>query len=99
MSNAVANWRKTKKLPDELGKVGEIIVWTRIYVAPLGFIHQVPYVVAIVEFGKKERRTLQLVDFDEEQLRVGQKVITVVRRIGSPAKEDIITYGIKVKPI
>lgn len=99
MSNAVANWRKNRELPNELGKAGKIIVWTRIYVAPKGFTHQVPYVVAIVEFGKKERRTLQLVDFDEEQLQVGQKVITVVRRIGSPSKEDIITYGIKVKPI
>jgi len=68
-------------------------------VAPAGFTQQVPYVVAIVEFDKKERRTLQLVDYDEEQLQVGQKVSTVIRRIGSVGHEDVITYGVKIKPI
>ena len=99
MTNAVSNWRKNKELHNELGKPGKIVVWTKIFVAPSGFTKQVPYVVAIIEFAEKERRTLQLVDFDEKNLRTGQKVITVVRRIGSPGKEDIITYGIKVKPI
>ena len=99
MSNTVATWRKTKELHTELGKVGRIVIWTRIYVAPHGFTEQVPYVVAIVEFDKKERKTLPLVDFDEAHLQAGQRVITVIRRIGSPAKEDVITYGVKVKPI
>lgn len=99
MNNTVATWRKTRELPKELGKMGKIVVWTRIYVAPAGFTQQVPYVVAIVEFGEEGRKTLQLVDFEEEHLHVGQKVITVVRRIGFPDKEAVITYGLKVKPI
>jgi len=99
MTNTIASWRKTKELHKELGRVGKIVVWTRIYVAPAGFQQQVPYVVAIVSFGNKEKRTLQLVDYDEEQLQVGQKVITVIRRVGFPGKEDIITYGVKVKPV
>ena len=36
-----------------------------------GFTNQIPYVVAIVSFGK-EKRTLQLVDYEEDQLRVGR---------------------------
>ena len=99
MNNPVSTWRKTKELHKELGKVGRIIVWTKIFVAPAGFGQQVPYVVAIVAFGKNEKQTLQLVDYDEEQLQVGQRVITVIRRIGKVGSEEIISYGVKVKPI
>ena len=98
MNNPVTTWRKTKELHKELGKIGKIVLWTTIFVAPAGFAQQVPYVVAIVSFGKDERKTLQVVDYDEKQLKVGQKVVCVVRRIGFPEKEDIISYGIKVKP-
>jgi len=98
MNNTIAAWRTIRGLPKELGKVGTIVVWTKIFVAPAGFGHQVPYVVAIVSFGK-EKRTLQLVDYEEEQLRVGQKVITVVRRIGTVGSEDVISYGLKAKPV
>ena len=98
MSNTVATWRQTKALHKELGKVGKIVVWTKIFVAPQGFSQQVPYVVAIVSFGK-EKRTLQVVDYTEEQLQIGQKVVTVIRRIGFAGSEEIITYGMKVKPL
>ena len=99
MNNPVIAWRKNKALHKDIGRVGKIVVWTKIFVAPAGFQQQVPYVVAIVSFGNDERKTLQVVDYDEGQLKVGQKVICVVRRIGFPQKEDIISYGIKVKPV
>jgi uncharacterized OB-fold protein len=99
MNNTIATWRKTKELHELLGKTGTIVVWTRIYVAPSGFAKQVPYVVAIVDFGKDGKKTLQLVDFDETHLQSGQKVVTVVRRAGFPGKEEVITYGVKVKPL
>ena len=98
-SNAISTWRKIKGLHNELGKTGRIFVWTKIFVGPMGFEQQVPYVVAIVAFGKDEKRTLQVVDYDEDQLQAGQQVVTVVRRIGTVGSEDIITYGLKVKPI
>jgi uncharacterized OB-fold protein len=99
MNNTIATWRKTKELHSLLGKSGHIVVWTRVYVAPEGFTRQVPYIVAIIDFGKEGKKTLPVVDYDEEQLQVGQKVITVVRRVGFPGKEDVITYGIKVTPV
>jgi scaffold protein (connect acetoacetyl-CoA thiolase and HMG-CoA synthase) len=98
MTNTVATWRRIKGLHKELGKSGKIVVWTKIYVAPEGFSQQVPYIVAIISFGK-EKRTLQLVDYEEDQLQLGQQVITVVRRIGSVGSEDIISYGLKAKPV
>jgi uncharacterized OB-fold protein len=98
MTNTIATWRTIKSLHKELGKSGKIVVWTKIFVAPQGFSQQVPYVVAIIAFGK-EKRTLQLVDYEEDQLQAGQQVVTVVRRIGSAGSEDVISYGLKAKPV
>ena len=99
MNNPINTWRKTKELHTNLGNKGKIVVWTKLYVAPEGFEKQVPYVVAIVEFKNKERKTLQVVDYDEENLKDGLQVITVVRKIGEVSSENVIAYGLKVKPL
>ena len=73
--------------------------------APSGFEHQVPYLVGIVDFGpstgsgQAERLPLQIVDCEEKDLKINQKVITVIRKIGKPKSEDVIEYGLKVKPL
>lgn len=97
MNSPVTIWREHKKLHNYLNKIGELVVWTKIFVAPAGFEHQVPYLVGIIQFNG-ERLPLQIVDCEEEDLKVNQKVITVVRKIGKAKSEDVIEYGIKVKP-
>lgn len=82
-----------------LGKRGKIVVWTRIFVAPSGYEAELPYVVAIVEFADGTRKSLQVVDYTEEQLKPGQEVITAIRRIGKAGPDEVITYGVKVKPL
>lgn len=96
MISSVTNWRQTKDIYVKVGKVGKIISWTKIFVAPTGFENDVPYYVAIIEFGKEKRNTMQLVDFDKEP-SLGQNVITVVRRIGRQKAAEVIQYGIKAK--
>ncbi len=97
MNSPVQVWRTAKELHKFLGKKGKIVVWTRIFVAPSGY--EAPYVVAIVEFEDKTRKSLQVVDYKEDQLKPGQQVITTIRRIGKAAPEEVITYGVKVKPV
>lgn len=99
MNSPVQVWRTAKELHKFLGKKGKIVVWTRIFVAPSGYEADAPYVVAIVEFEDKTRKSLQVVDYTEEQLKPGQKVITTVRRIGRAGLEEVIMYGLKVKPV
>lgn len=99
MNSPVKNWRETKKLHEHLGKVGIVITWTKIYVAPSGFELEAPYIVAIVKFDNGKKMTAQVVDCDEGDMTENMKVITVVRRIGRAAPEDVIEYGIKVKPL
>ena len=105
MNSPVTIWREHKKLHNYLKKIGKLVVWTKIFVAPAGFEHQVPYLVGIIDFGD-ERLPLQIVDCEEEDLPAGrqglktnQKVITVIRKIGKAKSEDVIEYGIKVKPL
>lgn len=98
MSSPVAIWRDHKTLRTYLNKTGKLLVWTKILVAPKGFEHQVPYLVGIVQFNG-ERLPVQIVDCDEKDLKLNQKVKVVIRKIGKAKSEDVIEYGIKVKPI
>ncbi len=82
-----------------LGKTGKIISWTVIRVPSTGFSSLAPYPVVIVELTGGGRITAQLVDCREEDLTFGRKVKVVIRRVSEPSTEDIIPYGIKVKPI
>lgn len=98
-SSPVKNWRETKKIHEHLGKVGKIITWTKIYVAPSGFELEAPYLVAIVEFGTGNRMSTQVVNCDESEIHEGMKVKTIVRRIAKAGPEETIDYGIKVTPV
>lgn len=106
MSTPAGIWRAHKNLHNYLNKIGKIIVWTKIFVAPEGFEHQTPYLVGIIQFdpapggaGQVERMPLQIVDTEEEKLKVNQKIKIVIRRIGKAKSEDVIEYGLKAKPI
>lgn len=99
MISPVVTWRDTKKLKNYLNKKGKILVWTKIYVAPEVFEHQTPYFAGIVEFGDGEKRSLEIVDCNEEDLKEGLEVVTVVRKIGKVEKDEVVEYGIKVRPV
>lgn len=98
MSTPASIWRQHKKLHAYLNKVGRLIVWTKIFVAPEGFEHQTPYLVGIIQFDWG-RMPVQIVDCEEKEIKVNQKVVTIIRKIGKAKSEDVIEYGLKVKPI
>ena len=98
MNSPVTIWRDHKNLHNYLNKVGRVIVWTKILVPPTGFEHEAPYLVGIIQFSD-EKRPLQIVDCTEEDLKPNRRVITVIRKIGKAKSEDVIEYGVKVKPI
>lgn len=82
-----------------LGLSGIITSWTKIHVPPIGFKSHAPYIVVIAEFSNKKRLTSQLVDWEERHLRLGQKVVTVLRKTRDPGLEGVIPYGVKCKPL
>lgn len=99
MTSPIKVWRNQKKITKMLGKKGKIVSWTIIRVPPAEFSYQAPYSVAVVKLSGGRNIISQVVDCDEANLKFGQKVITVVRRISRPDTSEVIPYGIKVKPI
>lgn len=91
-------WRNQKKMRNLLGRVGVIETFTIIYQSPKGFENQAPYPVAIADFGAK-KMIGQLVDYETGEVKIGQKVRAVVRRMREDHKEGVIPYGIKFKPV
>lgn len=94
MISPVKLWRNQKKIRDLLGIRGTLVSYTIIRVPLAGFENQAPYVVVLVNIGK---RCLvgQLVDVKPEDVKLGLKVRSVVRRVREPDPEGIIPYGIK----
>lgn len=99
MNSPVTVWRHHKNIRNYLRKRGKILVWTKVFTAPAGFEHEAPYFVAIVEFEDGQKMPLQLVGFEETDLKPNRKVITVVRKRGKVALDEVIEYGIKAKPL
>lgn len=99
MLSPVKIWRNQKKIKQLLNKQGEIISWTEIFVPPSGFESQAPYVVIVAKLSNGQNYTAQLVDWNEKDLQIGQKIVTVLRKTRDPGEEGVIPYGIKFKPV
>lgn len=99
MLSPVKIWRNQKKTASLIGKTGKVVSWTVIRVPPADFSDQAPYPVVLVELTNGKRIMAQFVDYDQKNLKQGQKVVTVVRRVIKPNSEGVIPYGIKVTPI
>ena len=99
MISPVKVWRNQKYVARMIGKTGRIVSWTVIRMPPANFGYQAPYPVVIVKLETGDLITAQMVDYTEKHLVIGQKVITVVRRTVQSDVDDVIPYGIKVKPI
>lgn len=99
MNSPVKIWRNQKKLTKLLQKHGRIISWAIIRMPAADFVSQAPYPVVIVTLDNGRTIVAQLVDWEDKNLQVGQKVKTVVRKITDVGTEGIIRYVVKVKPI
>lgn len=99
MTSPIKVWREQKKIKNFLGLKGKVISSTLVRVPPAGFINQAPYFVAIVETENHQRLIGQMVDVFETEIKTGQKVEVVYRKLAETDQEDVIHYGIKLRPI
>lgn len=76
---------------------GEIYAHSTIYYPPAGFEKQVPYSVAIVKLDEGPKITAQIVEF--ENIEIGMKVQSCIRKVYVDGETGIIHYGIKFKPV
>lgn len=83
----------------KLAERGEVVTWTVISNAPIGFEKYVPYVVALIELEDGCKLLSQVVDIDPDEVVSGLNVEAVFRKIKEDGKEGIIQYGYKFRPI
>ncbi|OGH13785.1 MAG: hypothetical protein A2687_03275 [Candidatus Levybacteria bacterium RIFCSPHIGHO2_01_FULL_38_26] len=99
ITSPVKLWRRQKSASSLIGKKGKILHWTIIRVPAKSFVDQAPYPVVIVKVQNGENMIGQLVDWQKEDLKVGQDVVCVLRRLRTEERESIIYYNIKFKPL
>ncbi len=94
------NCRRVGKLePYKLKGRGKIYSYTITYVPSNGFEDQVPYVLAIVELEDGPKITTQVTDCDPNDIKIGDEVEIVFRRMGEEGEEGVIYYGYKARKI
>jgi len=92
--------RRTGKLePYRLSRRGKILSYTVVYSAAEGFEDQVPYVLAIVELEDGPRITAQVTDCDPSEVRIGDEVEVVFRKMREEGEDGVIYYGYKVRRV
>ncbi|MBD3389770.1 transcriptional regulator [Candidatus Micrarchaeota archaeon] len=89
--------RKGKMEPFEFSGNGKVYSFTEIHAPPSGFEEQVPYVIAVVELDEGSRCTGQIVDAEGKDVKIGDHVEGVFRKILSDDPEGPIHYGFKFR--
>lgn len=89
--------RKGKLEPFIFAGKGSIYAFSEVHSAPAGLELEIPYVLAIVQLEEGPKLTTQLVDCHEKDLKVGDKVEVVFRRIRSDDPEGLLHYGYKFR--
>ncbi len=89
--------RRGKMEPFEFSGNGKVYSFTEIYAPPSGFEEQVPYVIAVIELEEGSRCTGQIVDAEGKDVKIGDSVEGVFRKILSDDPEGPIHYGFKFR--
>lgn len=76
---------------------GTVYSFTEISSPASGFEEQVPYVFAIIELDEGARVNGQIVDASKKDVKIGDKVEPVFRKIQSNDPEGLIHYGFKFR--
>lgn len=99
MISPIKIWRRQKEIRKILGKKGKVLVWTKIYTPGTDFKKYAPYPVVLVELESKEKVYGQLVDYRNEDLKIGKEVVSILRKVREPSSDGIIAYGVKFRPL
>ncbi len=77
---------------------GEVYSYTLVREPPQGFAAQAPYYLALVRLDDGQLITAQLTDVDSE-VRIGDPVEMVTRKLTTDGAQGIIVYGYKFRPV
>ena len=91
--------RMGKLEPYRLKRRGKVFSYTVVHVAANGFEDQAPYVLAIVELEDGPRLTAQVTDCNTDEIKIGDEVEIIFRRMGEDGQDGVIYYGFKARRV
>lgn len=83
----------------KLTETGEVVTWTVIKNAPIGFEKYTPYVVGLIELDDGIKLLSQIVDVEPDDVSSGLKVEACFRKVKEDGKTGILQYGYKFRPV
>ena len=89
--------RKGKIVSKQFCGRGKVYSFTEVSSGPVGFELEAPYVLAIVELEEGPRLTAQVVGICEKDVKIGDSVVMVFRKIMEDSDEGLIHYGYKFR--
>lgn len=89
--------RKGKMTAKQFSGKGKIYSFTQVSSGPAGFELEAPYVLAIIELEEGPRLTAQIVGVSEKEVKIGDCVEMIFRRIAEDSPEGLIHYGYKFR--
>jgi len=86
MKNTIEYWRDGLNKYLYLGKTGKVLSYTRME----------EILVAVIDFGKNGNVIGSLIN-TAKKIKIGDRVIGVIRRVGKPNESGLVQYGVKFK--
>lgn len=91
--------KSTDLEPHEFDGHGEIYSFTAVRQAPLGYEGQVPYLVGMIKLDEGPMVEAQVTDINPDDVKIGQRVEMVTRKLRAYGEEGTIVYGYKFRPV
>lgn len=89
--------RKGRVSTKQFSGKGTVYSFTEVASGPVGFELESPYVLAIIELEEGPRLTAQIVGVGEKDVKIGDPVEMVFRKIQEDSEEGLIHYGYKFR--
>lgn len=93
------NCKSTDLKPQEFSGRGELYSFTILHQAPLGYEDNLPYAIGMVKLDEGPMVEAQLTDVNLDELKIGQRVEMVTRKLREHGEEGMIVYGYKFRPV
>ena len=91
--------RKGKIVPYTFSGKGKIYSYSTVFAGPIGFETSTPYIIAIIKLDEGAKVLGQIVDINEKDIQIGDKVDMVFRKIQQHDPEGVINYGFKFRKV
>lgn len=93
------NCHSTDLAPYQFSGKGEVYSFSTLYQAPAGYEAYLPYPVALIRLEEGPLVAAQLTDIDPADVKIGQGVEMVTRKLREYGEEGLIVYGYKFRPV